>query len=77
MESTLINASHANKDIFYIKGFVDIPGKPMRHVIQGVGPRFQRYFDRPWAADETRSSQLVIIGKHGLDRAAIEKSLAA
>ena len=24
MESTLINASHANKDIFYIKGFVDM-----------------------------------------------------
>jgi len=64
-------------DILRVKGFVDIPGKPMRHVVQGVGPRFQRYFDRPWADDEPRTSQLVIIGKHGLDRAAIEKGLAA
>jgi cobalamin biosynthesis protein CobW len=64
-------------DILRIKGFLNIPDKPMRHVVQGVGPRFQRYFDRPWADGEERTSQLVIIGKHGLDRDAIEKSLAA
>ncbi|NVK17167.1 MAG: cobalamin biosynthesis protein CobW [Methylocystaceae bacterium] len=64
-------------DILRVKGFLDIPGKPMRHVVQGVGPRFQRYFDRPWNADEPRTSQLVIIGKHGLDRSTIEKSLVA
>lgn len=62
-------------DILRIKGFLDIPGKPMRHVVQGVGPRFQRYFDRPWALDEARSSQLVIIGKHGIDQSAIEAIL--
>lgn len=64
-------------DILRIKGFLDVPGKPMRHVVQGVGPRFQRYFDRPWANDEPRTSQLVIIGKHGLDKTAIEKALAS
>jgi len=76
LEAKLLEVVDAH-DILRIKGFLDIPGKPMRHVVQGVGPRFQRYFDRPWTADETRSSQLVIIGKHGLDRAAIEKQLAA
>lgn len=76
LEAKLLEVVNAH-DILRVKGFLDIPGKPMRHVVQGVGPRFQRYFDRPWNADETRSSQLVIIGKHGLDRDAIEKSLAA
>ncbi|SCA55596.1 Protein CobW [Candidatus Terasakiella magnetica] len=76
LESKLLEVVDTH-DILRVKGFLDIPGKPMRHVVQGVGPRFQRYFDRPWAQDEARSSQLVIIGKHGLDRAAIEKSLVA
>lgn len=75
LEARLLDVVNAH-DILRIKGFLDIPGKPMRHVVQGVGPRFQRYFDRPWAADETRSSQLVVIGKHGLDRAAIQKGIA-
>lgn len=76
LEARLLDVVNAH-DILRVKGFLDIPGKPMRHVVQGVGPRFQRYFDRPWTAEETRNSQLVIIGKHGLDRAAIEKALAA
>lgn len=76
LESKLLEVVDAH-DILRIKGFLDVPGKPMRHVVQGVGPRFQRYFDRPWNADEARTSQLVIIGKHGIDKAAIEKALAA
>jgi cobalamin biosynthesis protein CobW len=74
LEKTLLDVVNEH-DILRIKGFIDIPGKPMRHVIQGVGPRFQRYFDRPWADDETRATQLVIIGKHGLNRGAIMKTL--
>lgn len=76
LEAKLLEMVNAH-DILRIKGFLDIPGKPMRHVVQGVGPRFQRYFDRPWASDEPRRSQLVIIGKHGIDRTSIEKSLVA
>lgn len=76
LEAKLLDMVNAH-DILRIKGFLDIPGKPMRHVVQGVGPRFQRYFDRPWASDEPRRSQLVIIGKHGIDRTSIEKSLVA
>ncbi len=76
LEEKLLEVVDAH-DILRIKGFVNIPGKPMRHVVQGVGPRFQRYFDRPWNGEDERSSQLVIIGKHGIDRVAIEKALAA
>ncbi len=64
-------------DVLRIKGFLDIPGKPMRQVVQGVGERFQRYFDRPWAETETRRSELVVIGLHGLDRNAIEAAIKA
>ena len=64
-------------DVLRIKGFLDIPGKPMRQVVQGVGERFQRYFDRPWAATEKRRSELVVIGLHGLDRKAIEAAIKA
>ncbi|TAN58475.1 MAG: cobalamin biosynthesis protein CobW [Rhodospirillales bacterium] len=62
-------------DILRIKGFLDVPGKPMRLALQGVGPRIERYFDRPWKADERRSSHLVVIGQKGLDRAAIVDAL--
>lgn len=62
-------------DILRIKGFVHVPGKPMRHVVQAVGPRIDRYFDRPWGDEETRQSQLVVIGLAGMDRAAIERGL--
>jgi cobalamin biosynthesis protein CobW len=48
----------------------------MRHVVQGVGPRLQRYFDRPWRDDEARRSELVIIGESGMDVAAIRSALA-
>jgi len=51
-------------EIYRIKGFLDIPGKPMRMVIQGVGKRFETYFDRPWKPDEARQSYVVVIGKH-------------
>ncbi len=33
-------------DILRIKGFAAIPGKPMRLLVQGVGKRFDRHFDR-------------------------------
>ena len=64
-------------DIFRIKGFVDIPGKARRLVVQGVGARFQQYFDRDWRDGERRSSELVVIGRAGMDRAAIAAALGA
>jgi len=60
-----------------MKGFVAVAGKPVRLLVQGVGTRFRRDFDRAWAAGEARRSRLVVIGRKGLDRAAIEAALAA
>ncbi|MEM7268702.1 MAG: cobalamin biosynthesis protein CobW [Pseudomonadota bacterium] len=62
--------------ILRLKGFAAVAGKPMRLVIQAVGPRVDSYFDRPFAADEPRSTRLVVIGQAGLDRAGIETALA-
>lgn len=65
-------AAIAAHDILRLKGFLAVAGKPARHVIQAVGTRVERYFDRPWKADEDRAGTLVVIGRKGLDRAAIE-----
>lgn len=62
-------------DILRIKGFLNRPGKERREVLQGVGPRLSRYFDREWRENEERRSELVVIGLKGLDRAGIEKAL--
>jgi len=65
----------ARHDILRVKGFLDVPGKPMRLAVQGVGPRLDRYFDRPWREGERRSA-LVVIGRKGLDRESITREIA-
>ena len=67
----------AEHGILRIKGFAAVAGKPMRLVIQGVGGRFQHYFDRDWRPAEHRSTRLVVIGEAGMDEAAIRAGLAA
>jgi cobalamin biosynthesis protein CobW len=62
-------------DILRVKGFVALPGRDRRQIIQAVGDRVQYYFDRPWKPGETRATRLVVIGKKGLDRAAIACAL--
>ncbi|HUO55639.1 MAG TPA: cobalamin biosynthesis protein CobW [Rhodoblastus sp.] len=64
-------------DVLRMKGFVEVAGKPMRLLVQGVGARFSHQFDRPWRAGESRVGRLVVIGQKGFDRAAIEAALAA
>lgn len=66
----------AAHDILRLKGFVDIVGKPMRLLVQGVGARIQHQFDRRWSAGEARQGRLVVIGERGLDKAAIEALVA-
>lgn len=61
-------------EIYRVKGFVHVEAKPMRLVIQGVGNRFERYFDRPWQVSETRQTNLVLIGRE-LDSDLLRKSL--
>ncbi len=61
-------------DILRLKGFAAVAGKPMRLVVQAVGPRVETYYDRPFGA-EARQTRLVVIGEAGLDRATIEEAL--
>jgi len=65
-----------HQEIYRIKGFVAVPNKPMRLVLQGVGQRFDKFYDRPWQATEPRKTRLVFIG-HGLDEGAIGQAVKA
>jgi cobalamin biosynthesis protein CobW len=71
----LARATEAH-DILRVKGFIDIEGKPMRLLVQGVGSRIQHQFDRPWRAGEERQGRIVVIGEKGLDESAIRGIIA-
>ena len=58
-------------DVLRMKGFLDVAGKPLRLLVQGVGTRFRQQFDRPWPGNAPRQGRLVVIGEKGLDQAAI------
>jgi cobalamin biosynthesis protein CobW len=64
------------QEIYRIKGFVAVPQKPMRLVMQGVGKRFDQFYDRPWQPEEAKQTRLVFIGR-ALDANRIESQLAA
>ena len=64
------------QEIYRIKGFVAVPNKAMRLLLQGVGQRFDHCYDRLWQSDEPRHTRLVFIG-HGLDQASIRRQVAA
>jgi cobalamin biosynthesis protein CobW len=66
----------AAHDILRVKGFVDIKGKPMRLLVQGVGARIQHQFDKRWPDGAARRGRLVVIGETGLDKAAIQALIA-
>lgn len=51
------------QEVYRIKGFVSVPEKPMRLVLQGVGDRFDHFYDRPWQPQEPRQTRLVFIGR--------------
>ena len=72
----LVTATRAH-DILRVKGFVEVAGKPMRMLVQGVGRRFRRDFERPWRLGEPRSSRLVVIARRGVDREAVASALGA
>lgn len=62
-------------DLYRIKGFLAIPDKERRLVLQGVGDRFHSYYDRSWEEGETRTSALVLIGPHGLPGEALRDAI--
>ena len=74
LRARLVHVIRAH-DILRIKGFVALPGRDRRQIVQAVGDRVQQYFDRPWGADEARATRLVVIGRKGLDRAAVTAAL--
>lgn len=61
--------------LYRIKGYVDFgPADPRnRYEVHAVG-RFLRFYPEPWAPDEPRLTQLVLIGSH-IDVPALEKEL--
>ncbi|AYG61433.1 cobalamin biosynthesis protein CobW [Rhizobium jaguaris] len=65
----------AEHDVLRLKGFVDVPGKPMRLQIQAVGSRIDHYFDRAWAPGEERQTRLVVIGLHEMDEGIVRKAI--
>ncbi|WFU03741.1 cobalamin biosynthesis protein CobW [Rhizobium sp. CB3171] len=65
----------AEHDVLRLKGFVDVPGKPMRLQIQAVGSRIDHYFDRAWTPGEERQTRLVVIGLHEMDEEIVRKAI--
>jgi cobalamin biosynthesis protein CobW len=63
-------------NVFRVKGFAAVTGKPMRLLVQAVGARVSCQYDRAWAVSERRRGNLVVIGLKGLDRAGIVRALA-
>ncbi len=70
-----LDAAVRAHDILRVKGYCAVPGKALRLDIEAVGPRLRRSFGRAWRPDETRTGRLVVIGRAGLDAAAIARAL--
>ncbi len=58
-----------------VKGFAAVQGKPMRLIIQAVGPRINCHFDQPFEVGARRRTSLVAIGEAGIDWPAVENGL--
>ena len=71
-----VRAATTAHDILRVKGFLALRGKPLRVVVQGVGARLRQHFERPWRDGEARRGGLVVIGRSGLDHAAIRAMVA-
>ena len=73
--STFAAAAAAGANVLRVKGFVAVTGKPMRLLVQAVGPRVTHHYDRNWTAAEGRQGRLVVIGLKGLDRDGVTRAL--
>jgi cobalamin biosynthesis protein CobW len=70
-----IAAAAADASVLRVKGFAAVAGKPMRLLVQAVGPRVSHHYDRAWTAAEERQGHLVVIGLRGLDRDGVARTL--
>jgi cobalamin biosynthesis protein CobW len=73
--SKLVSSTAEAAGVLRIKGFAAVRGKPMRLLVQAVGPRVTTQYDRAWTPSEKRGTQLVVIGLKGLDRDKIVRML--
>jgi len=73
--ATRIATAAAGANVLRVKGFAAVTGKPMRLLVQAVGPRVTTQYDRAWMPSEKRQTQLVVIGLKGLDRDKIVRML--
>jgi cobalamin biosynthesis protein CobW len=73
--SRIVSATAEAAGVLRIKGFAAVRGKPMRLLVQAVGPRVTTQYDRQWTAAEKRETRLVVIGLKGLDQAKIVRML--
>lgn len=71
-----IEALANSQNILRVKGHVAVSGKPMRLLVQAVGPRVRHQFDRPWGAQPRQSKLVVIAEKGDIDAAAVQAALA-
>jgi G3E family GTPase len=60
--------------VYRSKGFLWLQGNPRRAVFHGVNNRFTLMWDRLWEKGETRTSQIVFIGKE-LDEAKLQQRI--
>jgi len=60
---SLLKSMVQSHEIYRIKGFAAVPNKGMRLVVQGVGNRFDTFYDRPWQPSEVHQTSLVFIGR--------------
>lgn len=70
-----VEALTASRKILRIKGHVAIAGRPLRLLVQAVGPRVRHQFDRPWGAAPRQGRLVVIAEKGDLDPDAVRAAL--
>ena len=70
-----LSEAMAAHGVLRAKGFARVEGRPMRLALQAVGPRVDHRFDRPVRDADPEGARIVVIGRMGLDRAAIEAAL--
>ena len=58
-----------------VKGFAAVEGKPMRLIVQAVGPRVGSHYDRSFGAGEIRRTKLVAIAETGADWRDVKRAL--
>src|SRR5260221_308412 len=74
--SARIAAAGAAARALRVDALAAVAGKPMRLLVQAVGPRVTHHYDRAWTAAEKRQGRLVVIGMKGLNRDGIKRALS-